>query len=100
MEDEETNFVQNSLIMKAQTSNDSIPNSPSSNQMHLKTKENDNNQSVSNISNDSGLISLASHLIKTKDTEEKLEEKESQENDKKISNRCKILLGLGVIMIS
>ena len=96
MEDEETNFVQNSQIMKAQTSNDSFPSSPSSNLMPLKTKENDNNQSMSNISNDSGSISSASQLIKTKNTEKKMEEKESQENGKKISNRYKILLGLGV----
>ena len=54
---------------------------------------------MSNISNYSGSISSASHLIKTKNTEKKLEEKESQENGKKISNRYKILLGLGVIVI-
>ena len=82
--------------MKAQTSNDLFPNSPSSNQMPLKTKENDKNQGMSNITIDSGSISSASHFIKTKNTEKKLKEKESQENGKKISNGYKILLGLGV----
>ena len=99
MEEEEINCDHYSQIMKAQTSNDTFPNSPSLNLMPLKIKENDNNQSMSNISNDSGSISSASHLIKTKNTEEKLEEKESQENGKKISNRYNILLGLGVIGI-
>lgn len=99
MEEEETNCVQYSHIMKAQTCNDSFPNSPSSDLIPLKTKENDNSQSMSNVSNDSGSISSASHLIKTKNTEKKLKEKESQENNNKISNRYKILLGLGVIGI-